>query len=398
MAATHRSSVAMLFELLRGQPRTTRTELVRTSGLSKATVSEAIAALIANGYIAEVGKHQPGRGRSQVILEFQADTRLVIGVQFMEDGCHAVLANLRAGEIASTQRLRMGSTPVEFVEAASSCVEELARQATAPIVGVGVGVPGLVDPNGRVVIASVPYGWQHVPICDLLEARLHLPVVAANRAKAAALGEYWQGNYSSTRQHTHLAYVHVGSGIVNGLVIDGEVYFGSGGAAGELGHITVLPDGPVCGCGNRGCLYMLASESALIRSVRSKARQRAGAYTGETLPSLSTMTLASLVTAAERGDPVVLEAVAEAGQWLGIAIANLVNLVNPSIVVIGGSLTGFGEPFMETIRTEIRQRALWDALDGVPIVASTLGDHAGTLGAAALFLDQLDIASLIAAP
>jgi glucokinase len=332
------------------------------------------------------------------VLELQAGTRLVIGVQFMEDGCHAVLANLRAGEVASTERLRIGPSPEDFVDAAVACVEDLAAGAGAPIVGVGVGVPGLVDPAGRQVIASVPYGWQHVPICDMLEARLHLPVVAANRAKAAALGEYWQGNHAPTREHTQLAYIHVGSGIVAGFVMDGEVFFGSGGAAGELGHVTILPDGPTCGCGNRGCLYMLASESAVIRSVRAKARQRSATLDGDDLPSLSTVTLPVLIEAAGRGDAVVLEAVREAAAWLGIAIANLVNLMNPSIVVIGGSLTGFGEPFIDSVRAEVRQRALWDALNGVPIVASTLGDHAGTLGAAALFLDQLDVSSLLAVP
>jgi N-acetylglucosamine repressor len=395
MAAGHRSSVATLFELLRLQPRTTRTDLVRRSGLSKATVSEAIASLMAGGFIAEVGKHQPGRGRSQVVLEFRAGNRLVIGVQFLDDGCRAVLANLHAGEVATTERLRIGTSPEEFVAAASSCVEELAAQANSPIVGIGVGVPGLVDEVGREVIASVPYGWQHVPIASMLEAKAQLPVLATNRAKAAALGEYWQGNHQFRNEHHHLAYIHAGSGIVAGFVLDGVPFVGSGGAAGELGHVTVVPDGPLCGCGNRGCLYMMASESAIIRSVRARARRQAMSFDGDALPSLGAVTFETLVAAAGRGDPAVIATVREAAGWLGIAIANVVNLMNPAIVVVGGSVTHFGDAFMEPLQAEIRQRALWDALNGVPIVASSLGDRAGTLGAAAFFLDQIGVADLL---
>jgi predicted NBD/HSP70 family sugar kinase len=387
--------VAQIFSWLRVHPRTTRTELSAELGLSKATVSEAISLLIAGGFVQEVGKQQHGRGRSQVILELNAHARLVIGVQFSEDGCHAVLADLLASEIAATVRPLTGTTPEDFVEALTSCVKELSAEARTPIVGIGVGVPGLVDPNGREVITSVPYAWDHVPIADILEPRLNLPMVVANRAKAAALGEYWHGNHATTASRKHLAYLHVGAGIVLGSVMDGELFTGSGGAAGEIGHTTIVPDGPLCGCGNRGCLHMLASESAIVRSVRARARQAPDPGTGEALPSLQSITIRSLIVEANAGNPLVLDTVSEVGSWLGIAIANLVNLMNPSVVAIGGSVAGFGEPLFDAIRTEVRQRALWDALDGVPIVPSTLGDDAGTVGAAALFLDQLDIAEML---
>ncbi|MDQ3655481.1 MAG: ROK family transcriptional regulator [Chloroflexota bacterium] len=396
MVVAGQSSVAVLFDLLRTHPQTTRTALVQESGLSKATVSEAIAELLAHGFIAEVGKHQPGRGRSQVVLEFNPSTCLVIGVQFTETGCHAVLADLRAGAVAVTERPLTGTRPDDFIEALCHCVEELSGVARTPILGVGVGVPGLVDPAGRVVVASVPYGWDQVPIADMLEPRLNLPVVVANRAKAAALGEYWQGNHVPTHTRNHLAYVHVGSGIVTGFVIEGELFFGSGGAAGEIGHMTIVPDGPLCGCGNRGCLHMLASESAIVRSVRAKSRHTPEPDNGNVLPSLATITIPSLIAAAGEGNELVLDAIAEAGAYLGIAIANVVNLMNPSLIVIGGSVAAFGEPLFAAIRAEVRQRALWDALNGVPIVPSALGDDAGTVGAAALFLDQVNVGALLA--
>lgn len=395
MVVASRSSLAEIFAHLRAHPRTTRTEITGHLGLSKATVSEAISTLMVHGLVREVGKQQHGRGRSQVILEFQAQTRLVIGVHFSEDGCHAVLTDLLANPIDSTILPLAGTTPEDFVEAVSSCVDVLSRNAAAPIIGLGVGVPGLVDPNGREIIASVPYGWSHVPIADILEPRLNLPTVVANRAKAAALGEYWHGDHAFASDRRFLAYIHAGAGIASGLVIDGELYYGKGGSAGEIGHITVDPNGLPCGCGNRGCLHTVASESAIVRSVRISARLTPVPGSGDPLPSLGAIGLPGLIERASAGDELVLAAIDEAGSWLGIATSTLLNLMNPSVVVIGGSVAAFGDPLFDAVRTEVRQRALWDALDGVSIVPSVLGDDAGTIGAAALFLSQLDVASLL---
>lgn len=397
MTVTGQASYAVLFELLREAPETTRTEMVRTSGLSKATVSEAVAHMIARGLLVEIGKRQPGRGRSQVILAFQPQIRLVIGAQFTESGCHAVLADLRAGPVAWADRPLPGSDPADFVEALAACVDELRQAAQAPILGLGVGVPGLVDPSGREVVVSVPHGWQHVPIRDMLEERLGLPVIATNRAKAAALGEYWQGDHRRDGERDHLAYIYVGAGIVAGFVTDGKLYVGAGGSAGELGHTTILPDGPACACGNRGCLHVLASESAILREVRMKARRQPEGETpgGLSMQALGALTIERLREEAASGEPVVLDAIREAGTWVGIALANVINLINPSLVVIGGSIAGFGAPFLDSVRAEVRQRALWDALHGVTIVPSTLGDSAGTIGGAALFLDSLDVARVL---
>jgi predicted NBD/HSP70 family sugar kinase len=392
------TSYGTLFELLRASPETTRTELVRKSGLSKATISEAVAHMMERGMLVESGKRQPDRGRSQVVLTFQPNVRLVIGAQFTEQGCYAVLADLRAGPVAWAERANSATDPAGFVEALGACVDELRAKANAPILGLGVGVPGLVDLTGREVILAVPYGWEHVPICDMLETRLEMPVIATNRAKAAALGEYWQGDYDSGERPEHLAYIHIGAGIVAGFVTHGEIYNGSGGAAGEMGHTTVLPDGPACACGNHGCLHMLASESALLRAVRTKARQSPDSDLPDTLPvqALGALTIERLRAAADAGDSVVLDVIREAGVWTGIALANVINLINPSLVVLGGSVAAFGEPFLESVRSEVRQRALWDAMHGVEIVLSTLGDNAGTIGGAALFLDTLDVETVLA--
>lgn len=391
-------SYGKLFALLREQPETTRTELVERSGLSKATVSEAVAFMMERGMLAEIGKRQPGRGRSQVVLAFQSDIRLVVGAQFTEHGCHAVLADLRAGPIAWAERANSATDPVGFVDALVECVEELRAQAVAPILGLGVGVPGLVDPTGRRVVLSVPYGWEQVPIAEMLESRLGMPAVVTNRAKAAALGEYWQGKHVEDATQEHLLYVHIGAGIVAGLVNRGQLYVGHGGSAGELGHTTVLPEGPVCACGNHGCLHTLASESAILREVRTRMRRQPDGDTSSTLTlrELGGITIERLQQASADGDEIVLEVVEEAGRWVGVALANAINLLNPSLVVLGGSVAEFGDPFLSSVRNEVRQRALWDAIHDVQITLSGLGNSAGTIGGAAVFLDTVDAGMVLA--
>lgn len=398
MVVQGHASYGTLFELLRAHPETTRTELVQMTGLSKATVSEAISYMMDRGMIEEIGKRQPGRGRSQVVLAFQPQVRSVLGAQFTEHGCHVVLADLRAGPVAWAERPNSATDPEGFVQALVECVEELRPQATVPILGLGVGVPGLVDPAGREVVVSVPYGWEHIPIAEMLESRLNMPVIVTNRAKAAALGEYWQGQHTGTASTDHLLYAHVGSGIVAGIVNDGLLYTGHGGSVGELGHMTVLPDGPACACGNQGCLHTLASESAILREARARIRRQPGGRANTTLPgdALGSLTIERLITAARAGDETVLAVVREAGTWVGLALANVINLINPSLVVIGGSIAGFGEAFLTAVKEEVRNRALWDAMHDIEIVLSSLGDNAGTIGGAALFLHTLDVKDVFA--
>lgn len=377
----------VVFELVRTRGQTTRTELARLAGLSKATISEIVSGLIQDGFVRETGKRRSGRGRSRVLLEFDPTARLVLGAQLDDKECTVVLADLTAQPRAKVTVPVHGGSPAVFVAAICRGVEELLPRAEAPILGLGVGVPGSVEPTGRTVTISVPYGWRHVPIAAQLEERLDLPVLAANRAKVAALGEVWHGAGKGVND---LVYVFVGAGIVAGLVINGKLYFGSVGGAGELGHVTVVPNGLTCGCGNRGCLHTLASESAIVHLARAKARLADDSVLRDQTDGIfGQITLELILDAASRGDAVALETLAEAGTHLGVAIANLVNIVNPQMVVVGGSVARVGDPFLGPVGREVRRRALGDSLAQLEIVQSTLGDEAGAIGAAALLLERL---------
>lgn len=391
------ASVDLIFHLLRELPETTRTDLVTRTGFSKATVSETIAQLLANNLVTEVGKRQPGRGRRQVILQLRTGSRLVIGAEFNEHGCRAVLADLRAGPVQFAERTFTSTSPDDFVIALQECVDELRQYAKAPILGIGIGVPGLVDDAGRAVAISVPFQWRNVRIADLVEERTGLTTTIANRAKAAALGEYWQGATSDIADRSHLVYITAGAGIVAGFVMEGEPYYGHVGTAGELGHTTVEPSGPRCGCGNLGCLHMLASESAIIRHVQ-EAHAATPAHIRASHPPLDDidrLTIDDLHAALRDGHPLVVQAIEQAARYLGIAIGNLINIVNPSHVIIGGSIAAFGDVLLVPLRAEIQRRSLWDARRRLIIAHSRLGDDVGPIGGAALFLSRADSARMI---
>ena len=391
------ASVDIIFRLLRELPETTRTDLVARTGLSKATVSETIAQLLANDLVTETGKRQPGRGRRQVLLQLRNGSRLVIGAEFNEHGCRAVLADLRAGPVRFADRSFTSAEPEDFVNALEECVAELRAVATAPVLGIGIGVPGLVDDAGRSVAISVPFNWRDVPFAALVEERTGLATTIANRAKAAALGEYWQGSPSDLADRSHLAYITAGAGIVAGFVIKGDPYYGHVGTAGELGHTTVEPDGPQCGCGNQGCLYMLASESAIVRHVR-EAHTATPVHVRASHPPLDVhdgITIDDLSVAMKDGHPLVVQAIERAARYLGIAIGNLINIMNPSHVVIGGSLAAFGDVLLVPLRAEIQRRSLWDARNRLSIAPSKLGDDVGPIGGAALCLSRVDSSRMI---
>lgn len=397
LAGLKRDSRGHLFGLIHAERRTSRTRLAHLSGLSKGAVSGIVGDLLDEGLVREVGKRHGdgGRGRSQVLIEIDPRARLVLGAQLGDNACTIVLADLYARLEREVVVPVRGASPEDYLGAVCAGVERLRAEVEVPALGLGVGAPGSVDAAGRRVTVAVPLGWKDVPVANELEARLGLPVRVANRAKVAALGEHWARLDQGVE---HLAYVHVGNGIVAGLVLSGALSFGRDGLAGELGHVTVLPDGPMCDCGNQGCLHVLASGPAIVRQARAKAREAGH------LPLLQATTrvpvqaaLEAVLDAARQGDPVAREAIAEAGRYLGIAIANLVNLFNPQVVIVGGIIGRSGEHILDPLRREVRRRALPDAIAGLEIASSAFpGEEAGALGAAALFLMQTEIVETIA--
>jgi glucokinase-like ROK family protein len=250
---------------------------------------------------------------------------------------------------------------------------------------VGIGVPGLVDKHTGVIKQAEDLGWRDVPIAERIMAELQFPAYVINRHRAAGLAEARYGAGVGVRE---LVYIGIGTGISSALFIQGVLVDGANSSFGELGHVTVDPNGPPCTCGNYGCLQSYASGNALVKEARRLLQEGGNSRIGQTSESLAALSGEAICEAAKEGDELALACVRHAARYLGIVIANQINYLNPDTVVLGGPIGQCAEPLLDLIRTEVKNRALAYPLSAVRILSSTLGRNAGAIGAARLVLDQ----------
>lgn len=243
--------------------------------------------------------------------------------------------------------------------------------------GIGVGFPGPLDTE-RGIVFNPPNlkGWQEVHLRDILEQEMGRPVALENDANAAALGEYWKGAGRGTRS---LVCLTLGTGVGGGVVLEGRVWHGAKGIAGEIGHMTLVKNGRRCGCGNRGCLETYGSAIGIITTMK-------GLLERHHIKPKEAVTLERMGKWARAGDSLTQRAIRETGVNLGIGIANVANLLNPEIIVLSGGVTNLGEYLFGPLREEVKKRALPKAVEGLKIVKAELGDNAGIIGAARTLL------------
>jgi glucokinase len=276
----------------------------------------------------------------------------------------------------------------------AATINEMAVAAGKRLAALGVGVPGLADfHRGRTLfLPNLPTGWRDFPVADQLSAAVGCPVFLLNDARMAALGELWFGRGRGVK--TMVAFT-VGTGIGGGVVIDRKLRLGPLGAAGEIGHQTILPDGPLCGCGNRGCLETLASGPALIgEGVRLMKSGHATHLYDLVEGDASRITPRLMAQAAAAGDSSVRDSVGRAARFLGIGVSNVITVLNPELVVIGGDVAGgLGAMLIDVVRREVRERVRLLPVERVRIENSALEDKAGLWGGVALAIARIKQAS-----
>lgn len=250
--------------------------------------------------------------------------------------------------------------------------------------GVGIGAPGAVDSDsGRVIFAPNLPGWKDIPLKKELEKRLGVPVFTGNDCNVCTLGTF-DREYKAKPKN--LIGVFIGTGIGGGLVINGELYAGHNLTAGEIGHMVIEVNGPKCGCGNRGCLEALASRTAIFRKIQSGVKDGEKTILTDMLgPDLADMRSGDLRKAIRKGDKFVEKVVEAAAEYAGIGVANLINILNPEIVVVGGGvIEALENEMMPALLKAVKEHVMPGTMDGIKIEASKLGDHAGITGAAVL--------------
>ncbi|WP_256761694.1 ROK family transcriptional regulator [Cohnella sp. WQ 127256] len=364
-ALIKRINTAIVLEfILRGAPLS-RAQISEQSGLNKATVSSLVQDLIDGHLVEEIGTGKSSGGRKPVMLEFIATSGYAIGIDLGVNYIRGVLTDLRGTIIAERTSSLRDPEPAAAFEQLCGCIEALVAEAPdSPfgVVGIGVGVPGLVDDSGSILFAP-NLKWRDVPLQRWLTERFSLPVTIDNEANMGALGEQ---KYGAGRTINHLIYVSVGIGIGTGLILQKSLYKGASGFSGEMGHLSIEAHGKSCTCGNRGCWEMYASEQALL----------------EQAAVLGFEDLEALLDAAAAEQPEVLELFASIGEYLGIGIANIVNMFNPDAVIIGNRMSQ-ARPWLENIvRQTVVQRAIGFHLRNVQLLFAELGERSSMMGAA----------------
>lgn len=249
------------------------------------------------------------------------------------------------------------------------------------VAGVGIGAPGPVEPGDGVVIIAPNLGWRDVPLGKLMQSGFGIPARVDNDANAAALGEQWCG---AGRSVSDMVMVTLGTGVGGAIITHGAMYHGAHGYAGEIGHMTILEDGPLCGCGNRGCLETLAAAPAIARIAAEVIDAgRATRMSELAVANPGGLEAKIVFEAAREGDPEALGIVNQVARYLGIGLANLANILNPEMIVVGGGVSRAGDLLLDPVREEVRRRALRGP-DRVKVVRAELGNDAGIIGAASL--------------
>jgi predicted NBD/HSP70 family sugar kinase len=351
-----------------------RTEIAALTGLSQSTITKAVKPLLAAGFVVEEKERARGPGRPAIPLRVNPERHHVVGVKVGARELTAVLIDPQADVLASSRRSLERADPEgvagEIAELAQELIESKPRFADTTE-GLGVAFGGHVDGRSGTLRYSPVLGWRDVPMARMLEARTHLRTVVENDVNALAMAEQWFG---AGRDIPTFAVVTVGAGVGCGLVVEGELLHGATGLAGELGHIVVRPEGERCVCGSQGCLETVASEGAILRAAR-----RAGS---------SVETLDGAAVLARGGDEACRRAFANAGEALGQGISIVLNLFNPSRVVLSGEGVVASDLLLDNLRESLRRHTFSDAAD-CELVTRPLADESWARGAAANVLRHL---------
>lgn len=368
-----------------------RAELAARTGLNRSTITLIINELIDRGFVQETNRQDPRIGRPGMLLQFNPNGGFAIGVEIGVDFISVILTNFVAEALWSRRESLTPGTDrfviMELTENIISQAFDYGKEIGLRPLGIGVGIPGLVDERQGKLVFAPNLKWVDIPVRLIWMSRFNIPVFVENEANCAALGEYFYGVAHDTQD---FIYLKTGVGLGSGIMIGGRLFKGTNGFAGEAGHTTLYVGGEVCGCGRRGCWETYVSPSAILRSAVAKIEMgTASIITDMVRGDFSKITINTLVEAAELEDPVACSTLNEAGVHLGIGIANLANLFDPGLIVLGGSLSVCGKWLVPTIRKILQENILPPLRDKVRVEVSARGEDACAIGAAALVLDDL---------
>ncbi len=374
-------NITLVLRTVQAERQISQADLARRLGLARSTVLAIVDGLLELGLLKEQGPGISGGGRRPMLLTLDDRAFHLVGVDIGAKHVTVVVMNLQAEVLARQHRPWQAR---EDPNGTLSLVEELigrvlseSRAGRRQLVGIGVGVPSPVDARspGHVSPVVMPH-WAGVDIAARLESRFEVPVRVENDAN---LGALWEARWGHGVNLDNLAYIKVATGVGAGLLLDGRLYRGSRGVAGEIGHLSIDNAGPLCSCGLRGCLNTLVGTDSLLVRAREAAR-------GRKRPAFEK--LDDLIDAALAGDAIAVSTLDFAGRQLGLGLAMLLNLINPALVVVGGGIVRAGDLLLAPLRETVAKHCFSENFSHVRILASRLGESSTARGAATLIFDE----------
>ena len=379
-----------ILDLVRRAPEgISRAEIAQKLRVSRSTVTVIVDELIECGLVFERGAGVSRGGRRPIVLEINPEAGIVIGIDIGATHTLVLVADMRGKVLADAEM------PLDIAKGPETCLSQINNLVDAnlwqvngsldDVKAIGVGVPGpVIKSKGIVSAPPIMPGWDGFAIRQRLEEHWHKPITLDNDADLGAVGE-WE--FGAGRGQANLVYIKIGTGIGCGILLDGQIYYGVLGTAGEIGHVTISEDGPPCTCGNYGCLEAMAGGRAIAQ--RAQLAIKAGQRT--TLADLNhgrEITARDVAEAAQAGDMVSQQLLSDAGRHIGSALASLINLLNPGLVLVGGGVTGSGDFLLSPIRQAVNERTMRASLRATRIELADLGRRSTAMGAVSMAISM----------
>jgi len=346
-----------------------RAEVARLTGLTRTTVSDVVGALLDGGVVREIGRGPSSGGKAPILVEVDDDARLVVGLDLGEEHFAGSVVNLRGEIRRSVEQPVDGRDGDAAVQLVFDLLDRLLEGSNAPLLGIGIGTPGLVESRTGTIRRAVNLDWRDLPLGQIVSDRYGVPTNVANDSQAAALAEY---TYAGEGRVPNLIAIRVGRGVGAGLILRGALFQGDGSGAGEIGHIVVDDDGDVCRCGRTGCLETVAG----MRAIESRATTTAGRPTD----------LRALRLAIDAGEPWAIDIASDAGRWLGRSIAAVIGTLDVERIVLLGPVTELGDAWLRAVREAATSRALGQLAERAQISVGTPTTNVVIRGASALLV------------
>ena len=373
-------NTAIVLETLRKMAPLSRAEISNHTGLNRSTVSSIVQGLLDHDLIRETELQEDRVGRPGMSLTLNPSGGFAIGLEINVDYIGGLLVDFNGRVIHQLQvdchpKETKGQILNKAIDLGRVMIER-ASHSGVTVFGIGIGLPGVIDIHQGILVFAPNLGWRDTPIQKVFYDQFNVPVFIENEASCAALGEY---RYGVAQEVSDFVYLSGGVGLGGGIMLQGELFRGSLGYAGEIGHTVIYQDGNLCSCGRRGCWETYVGSDVILEKYKNSLNSKNSSH----------LEFDDLVQAAEQNDPTVMGILRETAIHLGVGVVNLVNIFNPALVVVGGVLGRLGEWVIPQVSEMISGQALTGNLDPLPVRASQLGSDACLKGAVSLVLDEV---------